>query len=170
MRYRYIGAFVLANPSLLVLGCCADSQDANVKQGDWHGPGATPPVATRMYDPDAGPECVAGDTRAGTELDFAPECECTEDGFWDCFGVTPERQIGGDATCRNELRSGQEVPCSITVSECDDNRTYSIMCNPVCVCVVNAIVVGELRVGMGCVHSIEAANAACSWNLKMRED
>lgn len=145
-----------------------EASSASAQGGDADRGSQVPTAAT--VDPDPEPVCMPGETRAATPGEFAATCDCTDARQWYCYGVSAERQIGGTTKCNSRLRSGQQEPCSLTISDCQDSRTYAVMCNVGCVCVVNATVVGELARDAECPASVEAVNHGCGWKLNVKSD
>jgi hypothetical protein len=114
--------------------------------------------------------CEVGSRREAMSGEGGSHCVCSEFNVWHCFGVSPERQIGGSADCTTTLAFGQESPCERTFSDCSDGRTYATKCydegdESVCICIVNATPVGQLEPGIGCVTHLAEANRLCSWSL-----
>lgn len=158
---------VVLSSLLLVLACA--SEDDGVGQSRGEGEPSDGPRAMMGPEPalaeGGDPVCEPGDRRDSVEGDTGPRCVCLEQGFWGCFGVSPERQIGGSTTCSGSLNSLGE-DCYWILSDCRDNRTYSVTCSQGnCFCVVNATVVGQLEPGLKCPGSLEEVNMLCSWAL-----
>lgn len=111
--------------------------------------------------------CEPGARRAAMPGEEGNECVCIESGFWDCYGVTPDRQIGGDAVCGSQLPLDRDE-CGWTFSECSDARTYTVRCfSRACVCIVDDAIVGELEHGLICIASVDEANQHCGWSLEV---
>lgn len=129
----------------------------------------TEPLGT--VAPDGPGVCEVGARRDAVAGEDGSHCVCSEFKVWHCFGVSPERQIGGSADCKTILAFGQQSPCERTFSDCSDGRTYSTKCydegdESVCICIVNATPVGQLEPGIGCVATLADANRLCSWSIK----
>lgn len=110
-------------------------------------------------------ECNPGERREAMAGEDGSECVCQDIGFWACYGVSDSRAIGGDATCKDHL-SITQGDCVKSWGNCDDRHTYMVTCpRGVCLCIVDATIVGELEPGTECPQSIAEANRACGWNL-----
>lgn len=155
--------------TFLMLGCgSTDNEDVAQSQ---HGDDA-PEEPQMALPPEGLNECEVGERRAALAGEDGSHCVCSEFKVWHCFGVSEERQIGGNATCKTSLAFGQTSPCERTYSDCSDSRTYSTKCygegdDSVCICVVNATPVGQLEPGIPCVADVTTANDLCSWSLEL---
>lgn len=109
--------------------------------------------------------CEPSTRRLPSQGESGTECVCQSDGIWECFGVTEERQIGGDAVCNatHKFSRGPGI-CDWTISDCSDNRTYMLLCSDAaCGCIVNAVQVGFVEAR--CAASAREASDACGWSL-----
>lgn len=161
-----------ASVGFFVLGVgCSSSEGTRLGTTGADNGGQPEPLGTAA--PDGSGECEVGTRRDAAAGEDGSHCVCSEFKVWHCFGVSPERQIGGRADCNTTLAFGQESPCERTFSDCSDGRTYATKCydegdESVCLCIVNATPVGQLEPGIGCVASLEEANRLCSWSLTAR--
>lgn len=153
------------------LACaCGDAGDSVASVGASDGNTAQAPAsgepAPAQRPADAAPQCVPGERRMGMTAAEGSSCICRDSGLWVCFGVSPERAIGGDASCRQQLEITQDA-CTMMWGACDDAHAYMVTCpRGVCLCIVDAVVVGELEPGTTCPADVQAANALCSWKLR----
>lgn len=156
------------------MGCSAESPPGVGSTADGEGSSSDDGSASNsqrdagpaLAHPPDSPTCVAGERRGPRSAEEGNVCVCQSGGFWSCYGVSDARAIGGTARCASSLNISQES-CLKVWSQCEDGHTYMITCpNSMCVCIVDAIIVGQLEPGTACPSTLEEANTACGWQLR----